>query len=74
MLFQNVIRHTIYLLAEAERDAALQQRLRGEVGGADRISNAPASHRVAIHRSHARNSVSTPNSAGNHSQQPPPEL
>lgn len=54
MLLENVIRHTIYLLAEAERDAALQQRLRGTAGDAKRAANAAASHHARLDRSHDR--------------------
>lgn len=50
MLFQNVIRHTINLLAEAEREAALQQRLRGNGSTGDRST----AHHMATEHGHAR--------------------
>ena len=60
MLFQNVIRHTINLLAEAEREAALQQRLRVNVRNESISGNVPPSHPVRNDRRHRQIRINAP--------------
>jgi hypothetical protein len=53
MLFQNVVRHTIYLLAEAERNVALNERLRGEMRNSENAGKTAGSGHRLIVRNHA---------------------
>lgn len=53
MFFQDVFRNTVHFLAEAERNAALNERLRGEINESDRVNEAANPGRRVIVRSHA---------------------
>jgi hypothetical protein len=53
MLFQDVVRHTIYLLAEAERNVALNERLRGEMRNSENAGKTTGSGHRLIVRNHA---------------------
>ena len=73
MPFQNVIRRIIYLLAEAEWNAALQQRQRGNVSDSSRIGDRSAARHTTTDLGHARTkfpSTSERRSTQSHRRQP----